>query len=214
MMAGGILKRALIDAIRDLRGRVEALERTPGSVCEAAPVAVPPCVAIGPRGGCLITPRHAVHAWHNPLKPGDTVRYAWGTRTVAGVRNVAGTDIAIATLDADADCEPAAVLPWDWPASLRTDRSGERLKRPVRCFGTRGNGDVAEARLQTIGPNWAAPGPWALGDSGQPVWLPTERPVLVGCHHYRGFGPAVHHHWAAVWRITAADGLVPSEAEW
>ena len=50
-MAGGYLKRKMIDAIRDLRDRVEALEESPYTLCESAPIERPPCVAIGPQIG-------------------------------------------------------------------------------------------------------------------------------------------------------------------
>jgi len=213
-MAGGDLKRKMIDAIRDLRDRVEALEESPYTLCEAAPLERPPCVAIGPRGGCLVTPWHAVHAWHYRLTPGDVVTYEWGQRTVVGVAQVGGTDIAIATMDAEADCEPARLLPWDWAVSLRTDRHGEHLRRPIRCLGTRADGTVHEATLRVIGEDWAAPGPWSRGDSGQPVWLPMPEPVLLGCHLYSGYGPAVHHWWREISRVTAELGVVPEEAVW
>jgi len=77
-MAGGRLRQAMIEAIRDNRDRLDALEQTPYTLCEAAPVSLPPCVAIGPKGGCLITARHALHAAHYPLRAGDIVTYEWG----------------------------------------------------------------------------------------------------------------------------------------
>jgi len=213
-MAGGRLRKAMIEAIRSNRDRLDALEQSPYTLCEAAPVTLPPCVAIGPKGGCLITPRHAIHAAHYPLRAGDIVTYEWGQRTVVAVSVVTGTDLAVATLDEPADCEPALTLPWDWSVTLRTDRYGERLRRPIRCLGTKGNGEVVEGELRGIGQNYGASGPWGPGDSGQPVWLPLERPVVIGCHHLAGYGPAVHHYWREVARITGADGVAAEEAVW
>ena len=77
-MAGGKLRRAMIAAIRSNRDRIAALEESPYTLCEAAPVALPPCVAIGPKGGCLITCRHALHAAHYPLRAGPDAAVGLG----------------------------------------------------------------------------------------------------------------------------------------
>jgi len=181
-MAGGRLRKAMIEAIRDLRDRVEALEESPYTLCEAAPIERPPCVAIGPRGGCLVTPWHAVHAWHYRLRPGDVVTYEWGQRTVLSVAQVASTDIAIAALDAEADCEPARLLPWDWSVTLRTDRHGKHLRRRLRALTTKAGGSLHETTVSSLGEGFGAdPAVIQTGDSGQPVWLPLPEPVLIGC---------------------------------
>jgi len=38
--------------------------------------------------------------------------------------------------------------------------------------------------------------------------------VVIGCHHLAGYGPAVHHYWREVARITGADGVAAEEAVW
>lgn len=190
---GGALRKAMIAAIRQNRERL----RTVYDRCADATLQHPPAVAIGPRGGCLVTPRHALHAWHYRLTVGDTVRYQWGHRTVASVSQVGQTDLAVATLDEPApeSVRVAAVLPHDWALDLRTIRGGGLLRRPIVAHGIGADGRLHRVEARSVCPTWAAPGPWQRGDSGQPLWLPLEQPILLGCHHYAGYGPSPAHYW-------------------
>lgn len=206
-MAGGALRRAMIDAIRANRERL----RTVYDRCADAPLEHPPAVALGPRGGCLVTPRHALHAWHYRWHVGQHIQYRWGQRTVTAVAQVAGTDIAVATLDepAPASVEPMRLLPHDWHLDLRTIRGGGLLRRPILAHGIEADGTLHRVDARSVCPTWAAPGPWQRGDSGQPVWLPLERPILLGCHHYAGYGPSPSHYW----RELAMLGVAVEEGE-
>ena len=219
----GRLQRLMIDAIRDLRTRVTELEERTTTVydrCEKAELSRPQCVAVGPRGGCLITPRHALHAWHYRHSVGNTVRYEWGERKVVRVQQAGKSDIAIATLDEDAPPEvaPAKFLPWDWDVHLPTDRNGERFRRPIRAFSCSSDGTLRDTTLSSIGENFGAGSYFVVsGDSGQPVWLPLAEPVLVGCWLYRGSGPSVAHYvYNDIMRCTALDDKPAAmlEAEW
>jgi hypothetical protein len=214
----GKLRKAMIAAIRSNRDRIAALEektRTIPERCEEAPATRPLCVAIGPRGGCLITPLHAVYAGHYPLAVGSTIRYEWGERRVVATKLIGQTDVAIATLDSPADCEPARILPWDWANTLKTDRFGKSLRKAVRCLGSKASGEVVQCRLHRLGDTFGAAGPFARGDSGQPVWLPLPEPVLIGCLHRAGSGPAIHHYWRdVILACLNGTGVAPKEATW
>ena len=205
-MAGGALRQAMLAAIRDNRERI----KTPYDRCADAPLAVPQSVAIGPRGGTLVTRLHALHAAHYPLAAGATIRYQWGERRVVAVDTVPGTDIAIATLDAVVPDEvtPMRMLPHDWRYDLRTDRWGSHLRDPIVAHGTRADGSVHVVSVLAVGERFGAPGPWATGDSGQPVWLPLPEPILVGCHQYAGSGPTPHHHWLELTRRTLPEAMM------
>lgn len=221
-MADGKLRQAMLEAIRDLRARVEVLEAKAETVydaCEKAELALPPCVSFGPRGGCVITRRHALHAWHYRRSVGDTIRYSWGTRKVIDVRQVPGTDIAVATLDADADCEPARRLPWDWERHFPTHHDGARLRRPVVAHAITAVGSLVESKLYSLGSRFGADGTWVRpGDSGQPLWLPTNPVTLIGCWLYAGgSGASVAAHWKELLRVTAsgdyADAMMEAELD-
>lgn len=204
-MAGGALRRAMIDAIRGLQAKTENVYDR----CEAAPLERPDCVAVGPKGGCLITPLHVVSASHYPVGP--VIRWDWGERRVVARTKITGTDLEVATLDRPATVQPACSLPWDWHLDLRTDRWGSRLRRPLRGLGSKPQGSVVECEVHRLGAAWGARGPFASGDSGQAVWLPLERPILVGCHLYAGHGPGVAHYWEELLKITGRDGYVMDE---
>ena len=191
--------------------------RTVYDRCESAAATIPGCVALGSRGGCLITPWHSVGAAHYPHTVGATIRYSWGERRVVESETVAGTDIQVYRLDQQAPeaVQPARYLPWDWPRHLPTDRTGQHLRRRLRALTTKAGGSVHETTISSLGENFGAdPAAIQTGDSGQPVWLPLPEPVLVGCWQYRGSGPAAHHWWREISRVTAELGVVPEEAVW
>jgi len=219
-MAAGALQRAMIDAIRDLQARTTAMEerlRTVYDRCESAEATIPDCVALGAKGGCLITPWHAVGAAHYPHPVGATIRYSWGERRVVESETVAGTDIQVYRLDQQAPeaVQPARYLPWDWPRHLPTDRTGQYLRRRLRALTVKAGGSLHETTVSSLGEDFGAdPAVIQTGDSGQPVWLPLPEPVLVGCWQYRGSGPAVHHWWREISRVTAEEGVAPAEATW
>ena len=220
-MAAGALQRAMIDAIRDLQARTTAMEerlRTVYDRCESAEATIPDCVALGSRGGCLITPWHAVGAAHYPHPVGATIRYAWGERRVAESETVAGTDIQVYRLDQRAPeaVHPARYLPWDWPRHLPTDRTGKYLRRRLRALTVKAGGSLHQTTLSSLGEDFGAdPAVIQTGDSGQPVWLPLPEPVLIGCWQYRGSGPSVAAYELSIRRITARElPAVMLEAVW
>lgn len=201
----------MIDAIRALRGKTDTVYH----LCAKAPLQRLPCMAIGPRGGTVITPWHVAYAAHYPLKPGDVVKYDWGEREVAKVSAIGKTDIGIATLKeaVPEGVQPAMMLPHDWQLDLRTHRNSGRLRRPIRALGAKGSGEVVEAELFSIDERFGASGPWASGDSGQPVILPLPKPILIGCLLYAGSGPNISHYWDMIPRLTWEEGttMLPGE---
>ena len=218
-MAGNAI-RAMIEAIRDLQARTTALEERLRNVydrCESAEATIPGCVALGSRGGCLITPWHSVGAAHYAHSVGATIRYSWGERIVVESETVAGTDIQVYRLDQKApeSVQPACYLPWDWSRHLPTDRTGKHLRRRLRALTTKAGGSLHETTVSSLGEDFGAAADMIqAGDSGQPVWLPLPEPVLIGCWKYRGSGPAAHHWWREISRVTAEMGVAPAEAVW
>ena len=220
-MAAGALQRAMIDAIRDLQARTTAMEerlRTVYDRCESAEATIPDCVALVAKGGCLITPWHAVGAAHYPHPVGATIRYAWGERRVAESETVAGTDIQVYRLDQKApeSVQPARYLPWDWPRYLPTDRTGQHLRRRLRALTVKAGGGLHETTVSSLGQSFGAAADMIqTGDSGQPVWLPLPEPVLIGCWQYRGSGASVAAYEFEIRKITARElPAVMMEAVW
>jgi hypothetical protein len=77
------------------------------------------------KGGCLISPRHYLHATHFAIPTGATVRFVKTdntvvTRTVSANQAIAGTDFTVALLDSDvgAGISFAKVLPASAAAKL------------------------------------------------------------------------------------------------
>ena len=216
--------QTLIGEIRSLQARATALEerlRTVYDRCESAAATIPDCVALGECGGCVITPWHALGAWHHQHQVGATIRYRWGERRVARLQKAGDNtvDIAVYTFDQEVPSfvEPARYLPWDWSRHLPTDALGERLRRPLRALGTKAGGSVHESAVYQLGADYAAEARYVVGgDSGQPVWLPLCQPVLIGCWLFAGKGPSVAYHQEAIRRCTVLDEHPGAmlEAEW
>jgi hypothetical protein len=202
------LLRKLIDAVRELQRKTT----TPYDVCAAAPLVRPACAAKGPRGGTLITPVHVLFARHYPLTPGSKIAYDWGTRTVTetfGVRvGTQEVDIGVGLLNEPAPdtVTPARYLPWDWDRDLRTDRWGGNLKTPIRAIGVKPTGQPVECNLLSVKDLIGVSGTWEVGDSGQPIFLPFETPILLCCLLYKNAGPSVAHYWKEINNITLTHG--------
>lgn len=207
----GRLQRLMIDAIRALRGKTDTVY----DLCAKAPLQRLPCMAIGPRGGTVITPWHVAYAAHYPLQPGSVVKYDWGERKVEKVSIIGKTDIGIATLTeaVPESVTPARMLPHDWHLDMRTQRNTGRLRRSIRAIGSRASGEIVEAELMSISEKFGANGPWASGDSGQPVILPLPEPILIGCLLYATSGPTISHYWDMIPRLTweQATTMLPGE---
>jgi len=207
------LLQNLIGEIRSLQARATALEerlRTVYDRCESAAATIPDCVALGERGGCVITPWHALGAYHHRHEKGDIIRYRWGEREVDRVQKAGDNtvDIAVYTFDQAVPdfVEPARYLPWDWARHLPTDALGERLRRRLRALGTKAGGSVHESAVYQLGADFSAEARYVVGgDSGQPVWLPLPQPVLIGCWLLAGKGPSVAYHQEAIRRCTVLD---------
>jgi len=218
------LLHRVLGEIRSLQARTTALEerlRTVYDRCEQAAATIPDCVALGEYGGCVITPWHALGAWHHQHQVGATIRYRWGERRVARLQKAGDNtvDIAIYTFDQAVpdSVEPARYLPWDWARHLPTDARGERLRRPLRALGTKAGGSLHESAVYQLGADYAADARYVVGgDSGQPVWLPLPQPVLIGCWLRAGIGPSVAWHQEAIRRCTVLDEHPAAmlEAEW
>lgn len=218
------LLHRVLGEIRSLQARTTALEerlRTVYDRCESAAATIPDCVALGEYGGCVITPWHALGAWHHRHQVGATIRYRWGERKVARLQKAGDNqcDIAIYTFDQEVpeSVEPARYLPWDWSRHLPTDALGERLRRPLRALGTKAGGSVHESAVFSLGADFGARASHVVGgDSGQPVWLPLPQPVLIGCWLLAGKGPSVAHYQEDIRRCTVLDEHPAAmlEAEW
>jgi hypothetical protein len=216
------LKRRMIEAIRDLQARVATLEARTERVydrCEQAEATIPACVALGDKGGIVVTPWHAIGAWHHQHAKGATIRYQWGTRRVARVQQAGNTDIAVYTLDSlvPDEVEPARYLPWDWHRHFPTDVRGERLRRWPRALATKADGSLWDSHVSSLGADFGGGAAHVVkGDSGQPLWLPLAQPVLIGCWLLAGTGPSVAWHQEAIRRCTVLDAnpAAMMEADW
>lgn len=161
------------------------------------------------RAGVLVSPRHFIDATHYAIPVGTTMRFVDATsdlitRTVTGVRSIAGTDIHIGCLDADVPVTFYPVLPRDWKAKMPNRRFGI----PVVCLdqeekllvNSMGNSPAGEDSVGDI--VWQQSSLYAAwteqlvcGDSGNPTFLllPTG-PVLLSCHDSACSGPDLAYY--------------------
>lgn len=207
------LLRKMIDAIHEL-------QRQTATIAEqslAATPAWPACVSNTPRSGTAITRRQCVYAQHYPLGVGSVLVFGEERRTVTRATHVVG-DIGIAELDEPISAEPMRVLPWDWQRWIPTQRDQKMLKSPLPVVRANQRGQVVRDTVDVLStkayfsPHRGTPHPTpiSMGDSGCPVWLPLEVPVLIGCLYTRGSCPSLAHYWEMV--KTWAPEV--QEAEW
>lgn len=211
------LKRRMIQAIRSLQKKTA----TAYDLCDQAPVARLPQMAIGPRGGTLVTRHHVAFSAHYEFPASHELTFIWGKRTVTEWKAVGNTDIAIGTLDSPApdDVQPCGILPHDWQQDLRVDYTGYQLRRPISAISAKANGSTISATVSSIGQvvserhSFGAAGDWQPGDSGQPVILPLPTPILLGCLLYVGAGHSLAHYWRETMQITVNRGTAIMPAE-
>lgn len=207
------LLRKMIDAIHEL-------QRQTATIAEqslAATPAWPACVSKTPRSGTAITRRQCVYAQHYPLGVGSVLVFGEERRTVVRATHVAG-DIGIAELDEPISAEPMRVLPWDWPRWIPTQRDQQTLKSGLPVVRANQRAEIISDTLSRIGNqgyfaprgNTPHPTPIVVGDSGCPVWLSLEVPVLIGCLATRGSCSSLSHDWQRV--LTWAPEV--EEAQW
>lgn len=193
----------------------------------------PTCVltrtATGKFNGCLITPKHVVLAKHTSTGwPSTAFRFCKADGTVCDRVSTArtvisGTDIAIATLNADVDAgiTPAKLLPADVDDVLV---GLYRDPIPGVVFNRSDNGLLMSVRSPLVLPHGGSPNPSMsttktggslgspystmtytpiVGDSGSPwLLLINGEWVLIGCMDSSATVPAIHAYISEINAIT------------
>lgn len=207
------LLRKMIDAIHELQRQVA----TVAEQSAAATPTWPACVSRTPRSGTAITNRQAVYAQHYALGVGSVLVFGEERRVVTKATHVAG-DIGIAEWDEPITAEPMRILPWDWQRWIPTQRDQGTLKGRLPVVRANQHGQIVRDTLDVISNQgyFSPPGdtphptPIVVGDSGCPVWLPLEQPVLIGCLATRSSCSSLAYEWQKV--RTWAPAV--REAEW
>jgi hypothetical protein len=201
--------RKMIDAIHALQAKTATVhERAAKRVPEW-----PDSISRTPRHGTLVTPYHCVYALHYPLSAGSIVRFGAEERAIRTVTSIGG-DIGVAEWKQAVACQPMHVLPWDWASHIPVKRNLEDLRKPITAWRGSQTGDLYRSpvvRLAAGGVAFAdAEGPIIVGDSGSPIFLALEIPVLLGCLSTGNGGSSLAHYGrelldATNWMVREAD---------
>lgn len=202
------LFRKIIDAIHALQAKTATIhERAERSVPEW-----PACVSRTPRHGTAVTPFHAVYANHYPLSPGMVLRFGGEERTVTKTVHIGG-DIGVATWRGAISAEPMRVLPWDWITHIPVKRNQVELRKPIQAWRGSQDGNLYRSKVYLIGEGvniTDSEGVILPGDSGSPIFLALDQPVLLGLMGTGNGGACLSSHWreladATDWRVKEAD---------
>lgn len=175
------LFRKIIDAIHALQGRTMTITERAAAADRPS---WPDCVSNTPRFGTAVSPYHAVFAAHYPLSPGMTLRFGDEERTIDYTITIGG-DLGVASWRRPIAAEPMLMLPWDWRTFLPTRREvGGHLREPIVAWRCNQDGNVWRTPVWKIDEGGVgiddAEGTVLAGDSGGPIWLALEKPVLLG----------------------------------
>ena len=188
--------RKIIDAIH-------ALQQKTSTVHERAAAASrpgwPDSVSRTPRFGTAVSPYHAVYAAHYPLAAGMTLRFGQEERFVERTVDIGG-DIGVASWRKPIAAEPMLMLPWDWRLCLPTVREyGGLLRETLVAWRCNQTEQVLKTPVQRIDAGGVSiegvEGTVLTGDSGGPIFLAFERPVLIGLMSSGGGGSCLQCHF-------------------
>lgn len=202
------LLRKIIDAIH-------ALQAKTATIHELADRQVPEwqaCVSKTPRHGTAVTPFHAVYANHYPLSPGMVLRFGDEERTVTKTVHIGG-DIGVATWRGAISAQPMRVLPWDWITHLPVKRNQAELRKPIQAWRGSQDGTLYRSKVYLIGEGvniTDSEGVIRPGDSGSPIFLALDHPVLLGLLGTGSGGSSLSAYWreladATDWRVREAE---------
>jgi hypothetical protein len=94
------------------------------------------------------------------------------------------------------------VLPWDWTRFLSVERDGSALKRPLPVWRCNQRGQVVPMRIVRLDGKFyfdsSVNNGIENGDSGSPVFIGLEQPVLIGVTKTRAGGGSLAGNWKAV----------------
>jgi len=203
------LLRKMIDAIHALQDRTATVHER----AERRVPAWPDSISRTPRHGTLVTPYHCVYAQHYPLSVGSVVRFGDEERAIRKVTSIGG-DIGVAEWKQAVSCQPMQVLPWDWTAHIPVKRNQEELRKPILAWRGSQTGDLYRSLVVRIGAGGTAisesAGVILPGDSGSPLFLALENPVLLGCMATGNGASNLAAYWqelvdATNWMVQEAD---------
>lgn len=173
--------RKIIDAIHALQGRTMTIHERAAAADRPA---WPDCVSRTPRCGTAVSPYHAVFAAHYPLSPGMVLRFGDEERTIDTTVTIGG-DLGVASWRKPIKAKPMMMLPWDWKKFLQTRRAtGGELREPLAAWRCNQFGEVLKTNVLSMAEGGVIinsdEGVVIPGDSGSPVWLALDEPVLIG----------------------------------
>ena len=208
------LFRKIIDAIHALQLRTATIHE----LADRRSPAWPASVSRTPRHGTAVTPFHAVYAHHFPLSPGMVLRFGDEERTVTRTTHIGG-DIGVATWRGAISAEPMRVLPWDWTSHIPIKRQvlphQQELRRPITIWRGSQRGELYKGKCWLIAEGGVSirdsEGTILHGDSGAPIFLALEQPVLLGLLGTGTGGSNLAMYWREL--LDATDWRV-KEAEW
>jgi hypothetical protein len=194
------LLRSMIDAIHELQRRTATVHER----AAANTPTFPDCISRTPRAGTAVSPYHAVFAAHYPLQAGSLLWFGSEKRQVTQVQMIGG-DIGVATWKHAILATPMRVLPWDWQRHLPTKRNQEELRQPITTWRTNQHGELfrgTTSRFAAGGIDVMGEGQIVPGDSGCPVFLALDTPVILGCLSVGGGASCLSAYWQALLEAT------------
>jgi hypothetical protein len=189
--------RKIIDAIHALQARTATIEERSAAWKPSWPAAV----SRSPRFGVAIDRFRCVYAAHHPLERGRLVVFGEEERRIKSAK-VFENDIGIAEWEEPIKTKPMPLLPWDWNRFLAVYRDQWTLKRALPAWRCDQMWNIVPMRITALSSQFyfdRSFGPGVqLGDSGGPVFLWLDEPVLIGVTGTRGGGPSLAHHWSLI----------------